>query len=47
MDNNRDFTRSEKEILNDISIPTEITDKKLNNMDNNSSIDPIERMKER
>ena len=45
--NNKDFTTSDNEILNDISMQTDTTGKKLNNMDNDSSIDPIERLKER
>ena len=47
MNNDKVFTTSDKELLNNINIPTGITGEKLNNMDNNSSIDPIERMKER
>ena len=47
MNNNKVFTTSDKELLNDIDIPTDITGEKLNNMDNDSSVVKIERMKER
>lgn len=46
MSNNRELTTTENEILNDMSTTIE-TDKKLNNINNNFSVDLIENMKER
>lgn len=46
MNNNRELTTTENEILNNISQPID-TGKNLNNMDNNLSVDPIENMKEK
>jgi hypothetical protein len=46
MNNNRELTTSQNEILNDISMPID-NGKKLNNINTDSSVDPIERMKER
>ena len=45
MNNNRELTTSQNEILNDISMPID-NGKNLNNINTDSSVDPIERMKE-